>query len=333
MGLNGGICPAERAYYLDAFANRFLVFGAERPGDIAECEDVATELSCAGVRVLLICPGKRQGDIRDGELVDLWRRMLSGQPACLTHVDPFGCGTSIAERCRVHKLVLIGDNLVIQGKNGRTRSFVNVGATVLPARLRALARVLQSGVDGVNLVAPGGLAEELFTYAGSGTLLTWGEYGEVRRVGFRDYVAVAALLRHGCDLGYLRPRSPDVLERILPRSLVFFADGDHPAGVVALQTEPYQGSGFAELEALFTISRYQGEGVGRRLVSAAVEEAREDGLDGVFAVTMNADVAGFFVSCGFVEVLLHAVPAAKWEGYPQDRRCLARAFRVLFSSH
>lgn len=316
---------AERDFYLASFEGRVLVLAAVDPTAAAECIDVAGELSRAGAQVVVVVPGSTDRGVDTATVLDTWHRLGAG-PVTLASSDVSTTAATVAAAARAHKLVIVDATLVSRGPDGERRSFVDVARAGLPARLQAVARPLYEGVDGLNVVGPGEVTRELFTYEGAGTLMTMGDYGEVRRLGFADYTAVADLLRRGAALGYLRPRGDSELESLLPRALGFFAAGDHPAGVVALADEPYIGTGMGELEALFTISRFHGEGVGRRLVEALDEHAAARGLRGLFAVTSSEEAGEFFRSCGYVDADADGLPPSKWAGYPPERRSRVLCF-------
>lgn len=316
----------ERHYYLDTFVGRTVIFAPLTDGAVAECRDVAGELHRHGASVILVEPGASGEAISGDDVTAVWRELSHRRTATLTRSDVRAAAEALAAAGRVHKLVLVGAGLVLRDRGGERRSFVDIASAGLPGPLMDAAAPLYRGVEGVNLCEPGHVTAELLTYEGSGTLLTLGDYGEVRPLGFDDYASVAALLRRGSTLGYLRPREPAEIEAVLPRALGFFVAGKSPAGVVALETDRYAGSGFGELESLFTISRFHGEGVGRRLVEALDDRAHEHDISRVFAVTTNDDAARFFGTCGYVEVGDADVPPAKWVGYPAERRGTARCF-------
>ena len=71
--------------------------------------------------------------------------------------------------------------------------------------------------------------------------------------------------------------------------------------------------------ALYTVSRFKGEGVGTKLLARILEEARGRGLASVFACTTEERAAQFFVRHGFRRVTPADVPAAKWIGYDSER--------------
>lgn len=336
---SGGEAPVdpERDFYLSSFEGRVVVLAAVAPGSEQECHEVAAELAANGTHVVVVvadgsaddsgADSGAAGDVDPAVVVDTWRRLEGGDSPVTVHsADVAVTAAGLAAAARAHKLVVVDAGLVVRGPDGTRRSFIDVARAGLPSRLQTLARPLYEGVEGLNVVGAGDLARELLTYDGAGTLITVGAYGEVRRLGYSDYAAVADLLRRGADLGYLRPRDDAELESLLPRALGFFAAGDHPAGVVALAYADYLGSGLGELEALFTISRFHGEGVGRRLVEALDEVAAARGLRGLFAVTSSDEAAAFFRSCGYVDVDSGALPAAKWAGYPSGRRARVSCF-------
>ena len=66
--------------------------------------------------------------------------------------------------------------------------------------------MLSAGVAAVNLCTLSGVADELFTYDGSGTLFTREGYVAVRRLGLDDFDAAADLIERGTAEGYL-PRA------------------------------------------------------------------------------------------------------------------------------
>jgi N-acetylglutamate synthase-like GNAT family acetyltransferase len=98
-----------------------------------------------------------------------------------------------------------------------------------------------------------------------------------------------------------------------------------PAGFCALL--PYADDQAAELAGLFTITRYQGEGVGGRLVEALVQEAQRQGLTYVFACTTQPGAQRLFVRQGFQRVAPEAVAAGKWHGYDPVRRAQVAVYR------
>lgn len=184
--------------------------------------------------------------------------------------------------------------------------------------LQEIERVLHAGLPAVNLCAASGLADELFSYAGSGTLFTRKRYVEVRRLGIDDYDAADDLVARGVAEGYLAPRREAALERIFANGFGAFVEGRHLAGIGALL--PYATARAGEIASLYTLTRFLGEGVGGHLVAALCSEAQARDLAFVFACTQTERVAGFFERLGFRRVEETEVPEEKWLRYDPRRR-------------
>jgi amino-acid N-acetyltransferase len=186
--------------------------------------------------------------------------------------------------------------------------------------LVAVREAIRGGVEAVNLCAPEGIAEELFTYVGSGTLFTRGDYCHVAPLGIDDFAQAERLLERGQREGLLKVRSSEELAEILAVGFGARLAHRHLAGVAGLLTEPYAAEHAGEIVGLYTITRFKGEGIGERLVLHLLGEAERRGLDSVFACTIDERAHQFFVRLGFRRVAPDAVPAAKWCGYDARRR-------------
>jgi amino-acid N-acetyltransferase len=189
---------------------------------------------------------------------------------------------------------------------------------------REVAAALDAGIGAVNVCTLEGLEDELFTYAGSGTLFTRERYVEVRRLGIDDFDAAHDLVRRGVAEGYLTARSPEALDEILACGFGAFVEHVHLAGIGALLER--WGSGTGEIASLYTLTRFLGEGVGAYLVSFALERARERGLERVFACTTQGRVGAFFERQGFERVGRDRVPAGRWRGYDAERLARVRCY-------
>jgi amino-acid N-acetyltransferase len=182
-------------------------------------------------------------------------------------------------------------------------------------------------VHSVNLCALDGLARELYTYEGSGTLFTHEDYCRIERLGIDDFEEVERLIARGQREGYLKPRSPAEVARILLNGFGAEIGSHHFAGVCGLETEAFSADGVGEIVGLYTITRFKGEGVGGRLLARALEEARSLGLRYVFACTVDERAQAFFEREGFRRVGHREVPASKWTGYERQRLARLRVLR------
>jgi amino-acid N-acetyltransferase len=244
----------------------------------------------------------------------------------------------VAQRLGLRKLVWLDPAGGLERQGGRD-SFLDLeqlertlrgGLPDEPPRRRQLLaeieRLLHAGLPAVNLCTAAGLADELFTDAGSGTLFTRQRYVEVRRLGLDDYDAADDLVARGVSEGYLAPRDEAALDRIFSNGFGAFVEGRHLAGIGALL--PYPAARAGEIASLYTLTRFLGEGVGSHLVAGLCEEARARELGFVFACTQTERVARFFERHSFDRVALSAVPDEKWVDYDPRRRphvmCLRR---------
>lgn len=248
-------------------------------------------------------------------------------------------GCDIALRLRVPKLVWLDPGGGLREQKDARHSFVDLDELAalvdagLPgepperaALLRETLRGLRSGLRAVNLCTGEGLADELFTYAGSGTLFTRERYVDVRPLGIDDFDAADDLIARGVAEGYLASRSPEQLDRVFACGVGAFVEGRYLAGIGALL--PYPQSRAGEIASLYTLTRFLGEGIGSHLIAALCARAEQQGYDFVFACTTTERVAGFFERHGFRRVPSDEVPAEKWRDYDRRRRPLVRCLRL-----
>jgi N-acetylglutamate synthase-like GNAT family acetyltransferase len=266
-------------------------------------------------------------------VVGLWSREA---PVCLVR-----CAQQVAVGLRVYKLVYLDPcgGLVRDGKRLscltepalhdllRAERTEDVGLAARRQVLEAIHVALAGGVTSVSLCPLAGLGQELFTYEGCGTLFTRAEYCQIEKLGLDDFHEVERLLQRAAQAGYLKPRTPHDMARLLLHGYVarLGPASMEPAGFCALL--PYPDDQAAELAGLFTITRYQGEGIAGRLVEVLVQEAHRQGLTYVFACTTQPGAQRLFVRQGFQRVASEAVAAEKWHGYDPARRAQVAVYR------
>jgi N-acetylglutamate synthase-like GNAT family acetyltransferase len=243
----------------------------------------------------------------------------------------------LASRLRVFKLILLDRQGGLAGPDGRRLSFVELNNVKRALRrernarrraeLRAVARALGDGVGSVNLAAPRDVYDELFSFIGTGTLCTERQYGFVRPVSIDDFKEVEALIMRGQSEGYLLNRSRDEIAQLLPSCFGYRVGDEHLAGVCSLLTEPYHRERAGEITALYTLTRFAGEGVAVELIKHVLNDARERPLRYVFACTAEEHAGKFFARLGFRRVASRDVPFAKWRGYDAARMARLSIFR------
>ncbi len=242
---------------------------------------------------------------------------------------------ALATALRVPKLVLLDPAGGLVPDASPRLSFVD--ANVLDTLLRdgeaewsglgdrrdllvAVRDALEGGIEAVNICTLEGVADELFTYEGSGTLFTRGDYCHVAPLGLDDFAQAERLLERGQREGLLKLRSPDEIAEVLAVGYGATICDRHLAGVAGLLVAPYAAERAGEIVGLYTITRFKGEGIGERLVARLVAEAESRGLDYMFACAVDERAVQFFLRRGFAPVGAGDVPATKWVGYDARRR-------------
>jgi amino-acid N-acetyltransferase len=281
-----------------------------------------------------------------GVLSQVWG-ILRGGPLFVGAIGDeaalFTVASTLAQRFAVHKLVLVESPGGIADADGRQLSFMDepmlsavlhegeaewAGLASRRATLGVVQAALTGGVGSVNLCSLPGLARELFTYEGSGTLFTLADYCRVERLRIDDFEEVERLIERGQREGFLKARQPDEISEILLNGYGATISTHHLAGVCALVTAPYLAERAGEIVGLYTVTRFKGEGVGAKLIQRALTDARAQGLDYVFACTTEARAQVFFERHGFQRAGSADVPAAKWRGYDPARLSQVAVYRM-----
>lgn len=345
---------SERAFYQREFRGRTLALAAPNAKDLRHpgVVDALAILEAGGGRVVLVAADREVLDshtrgatwsIREDRLEGVLWRQLGRAARVGVHVgaeDFPGQVRRLAVSLRFFKVVWLDAEGGFQTTREGRHSFVHLdelrgwlskdgAAWAGPDRVplwREVAALLDAGLPAVNVCDAAGLTQELFTYSGSGTLFTRERYVGVRALTIDDYAAAADLVARGIEEGYLAPRSEAEIDRILVNGFGAFVEDHHLAGIGALLRWGDHG----EISALYTLTRFLGEGVGQHLVAHAVERAEDLGLRGIFACTTSERVADFFGRQGFDAVAADQLPEAKWKGYDLTRRGKLRCLRLRF---
>jgi len=343
---------SEKGFYLSELRDRTIAIAV--PADLLRearaLETVLKDLESNRTRVILISDGAEalaslagSAPLSASEFATLpgriWRRLGHNLRVGIATDDRVGFGAAcrqIVLALGIRKLVWVDPEGGLIRADGARESFVDAealrdrSAGVDPScRYREILvhveAMLSAGIDAVNLCTLDGIAEELFTYDGSGTLFTREGYVSVRRLGLDDFDAAADLIERGMVEGYLAPRTPEQIERVLESAFGAFIGGNHLAGLGTLLG--YAEDAAAEIASLYTLTRFVGEGVGSHLVRFATQRAGEQGCRFVFACTTSPSVEAFFERNGFRKVDRSEVPEAKWRAYDPARRAQVACLR------
>ena len=114
----------------------------------------------------------------------------------------------------------------------------------------------------------------------------------VRPAHTQDVAELVSFIEPFVELGQLLPRTPDELDGLVHHGFVAVI-GDRIVGFAALEVYSKK---LAEVRSLAVDPNVRGLGVGKRLVQACVDRAKEMHVLEVMAVTATEE---FFRACGF----------------------------------
>lgn len=184
----------------------------------------------------------------------------------------------------------------------------------LPGMIRAVRRTV-ARAHLISRHLDGALLQELFTHEGVGSMLTRDPLGRLRAATIDDVGTILALIEPLEAAGILVKRSRERLEMEVERFAVLEHDG-LSVGCAALY--PYPEAGMGELACLAISQQVQGAGHGEQLLAYIEQQAREQGISRLFALTTQT--AHWFVEHGFVAATVADLPPAKQAFYNWQRR-------------
>jgi GNAT superfamily N-acetyltransferase len=121
---------------------------------------------------------------------------------------------------------------------------------------------------------------------------------EIRRAGVEDAVDAARLLHDfNTEYGDPTPPVPVLAERIgellAEEAIVVLLAGEPPLGIALFRTRPslWSSANDVYLEELYVVPVHRGKGLGRALLEAAIDAAREAGADHFELTTGETDTA------------------------------------------
>lgn len=361
---------SQKSFFLDSFVGNtlLLVLPGTCDGDPAELprfERVLQELASVGVKGIVLFQGKESllslllpmlarlgipcpplASVNSRELLQAQRRCgTSWLAVALPDAPPdifFQQVITLGGALRPPRAIFL------DGAGGVHKNEGSLQNTMNPKRLRSLLHsgeggrrtellaailaLVEAGTESVSLCRMADLAGELYTYEGQGTYFSQRHYCRVRRLGIDDFPGMEALVRRGEQEGFLLPRGEQsLLELLLAGYGAFIAD-NRLAGVCAMLVSPYIQEKAGEIVGLYTLTRFQGEGVASRLLRTVGLQGRKQGLRYLFACTRIPRVVEFFRRHGFHQVTPEQTPAEKWLAYDPGRKeqltCLRRDLEV-----
>jgi len=120
----------------------------------------------------------------------------------------------------------------------------------------------------------------------------------------RDIPSMQKLVEPSVTSGVILFRSDNEIANAI-RSYFIAQNGDELIGFGALHIHTTE---LAEIRSLIVKEGYRGQGVGKKIVNAALEEAKNLGLTEVLTLTYEAE---FFRQIGFEEIPKTSIPEQK----------------------
>jgi len=127
---------------------------------------------------------------------------------------------------------------------------------------------------------------------------------QLTKATLHDIPAMLALVESEVQSGVILKRSADEIATNI-RSYVLAKEGERLVGYTALHIHSPR---LAEIRSLIVNEAFRGRSVGRQMVSYALEEARELGLEEVLVLTYLPE---FFLKMGFAEIAKESIPEQK----------------------
>ncbi|MCA9543267.1 MAG: GNAT family N-acetyltransferase [Myxococcales bacterium] len=284
-----------------------------------------------GVRLLVVhdgLPGKLPfpGTACPPKVATLQALWDAGRVPCVTSSTPFQDGAHLARELGAQRLLCMGPT-VPPSRRGQ------IGLREIPAEARArnpaLWTTLEAFASGPGCAAvvlargAGAVFAELFTHHGSGLMLGHALAEGVRPAHPGDAADIFLLLRDDVHRGAIRPVDEHGVAETLEQHLVYVIDG-----VVVGTARLIPHGDRAELSRFATLPRYRGRGRARALGEALIDRARAQGYAGVFALSIEARMWGFFESLGMSPADRATLPESWLAGYDLSRP--SRAYALAF---
>jgi amino-acid N-acetyltransferase len=127
----------------------------------------------------------------------------------------------------------------------------------------------------------------------------------IRNAQVTDVPSIRGLINEYAEQGRMLFRSLEDLYQSLRDFLVYEEDGQ----IVGCCCLHIYWSDLAEIKSLSISPNYQNRGIGRALVEAAVEQARQLNLPKLFTLTLEPK---FFEKMGFQHIPMDALPYKVW---------------------
>ena len=184
-------------------------------------------------------------------------------------------------------------------------------------------QVCKKGVSRVHILngqIDGTLPCEIFSDLGSGTMIYKSDYGGIRKMNIDDISQVLSLMRPFIEKGILLNRSEQDLQECFSDFIVYELDGAIRACASVHIYDDLQ----AEIAAIAVDKTCSHMGIGPKLVSYLIEEAKKQGAKTVFVLTTQT--SDWFEKLGFVSDEIETLPEERKQLWTKKRN--SKLFRL-----
>ena len=243
------------------------------------------------------------------------------------YLDGYHLAVEVAVALAADKLIILDANAQIKDGEGNGLSDIRIEIleTLISSKgtahnndsiLRCLLESAQRGVPrthAISYLQDGALLQELFTPDGVGTQISEDDYRTIRQAKVTDMAAIVELIRPFEQNGSIVSRSKDQLENEIDSYWVAELDGLIIGCAAMYEFE----DGYFELGCLVTAESYRSKALGRRLLLAVEQSAREANAVSLFALTTQA--TEWFIENGFAIGKIDDLPSTRVKSYDAQR--------------
>ncbi len=248
----------------------------------------------------------------------------SGEMFNLTAED---VATQAAISLQAEKLILMGEDEGLPSIDGKAGVISQITSDELSQLIDSLSgehkvhaqsslTAIKAGINRAHLLShkiDGALLQELFTHEGAGTLITAGDYEQLRQASIEDVAGILELLTPLEEQGILVRRSREILETEIDRFKLIERDG---MIIACAALYPYSAE-LAELACVAVSEEYRSGNRGDRLLNALSEQAKAEKMNKIFVLTTRT--AHWFMERGFSESDISALPKERQSLYNFQR--------------
>jgi amino-acid N-acetyltransferase len=254
-------------------------------------------------------------------------------------VNSDGVALEVAEALKAAKLMFIttygghvnGKRLSAQFSVAEAENLLKQQQANLPPDMRSKlahgVRACRNGVARVHIIdgrQDAALLSEVFFNEGVGTMIYANEYAAIRRARKKDATAIRGLIRGPVVSEELLPRTrKEILDRI--EDFHLFELDRNIIGCVAIRVYASADAGTAELECLCVAEAHENQGIGRKLMTFAEQQARALGVKRL--LVLSTQTFNYFQQQGaFRDGSADMLPAERRARYERN----GRRSRILF---